>query len=523
MPPKITLTITKGQLAGETFVFDERTTCIIGRGKDCEPAIPNVQENRGISRHHCLLDINPPDVRVRDFGSLNGTYVNGKKIGQRSKGQAAEDASTVEFPEHDLKDGDEIKLGNTVFRVGIYVPACCSHCGVEIPEEQQVEMPSVAGVCLCEPCREKAEQIAQGKKPPGRKPPRITVRESVHEAAMRCAKCGRDVAEEVGPSRQGEYICEACRTNPLSLLKLLLQVASTGDPHLVAIEGYEVLRELGHGGMGAVYLARNERLGREVALKVMLPQVAASKNAAGRFLREIENTKVLRHPHVVQLHESGCSHGTFFFTLEYCNGGSVDSLMCKRGGVLSIDQAMRIMFQVLDGLEYAHRVELPSVQLEGGKTGQARGLVHRDLKPQNIFLARAGRKTVAKVGDYGLAKAFDLAGLSGHTCSGTVAGTPQFMPRQQVLRFKYAMPGVDVWAAAASLYFMLTGHVPRDFRRGKDPWQTVLQASAVPIRQRLPSVPRKLAAVIDEALVDNPEIHFKSAADLKQALREAVR
>jgi eukaryotic-like serine/threonine-protein kinase len=255
---------------------------------------------------------------------------------------------------------------------------------------------------------------------------------------------------------------------------------------------------------------------------VMLPKVAVEKRAQERFLRETVNTQALRHPHVVQVRDSGCSEGTFFFTLEFCDGGSVDKLMKQRGGKLGLDEALPIILQVLDGLAYAHQAQIPHVKLADGSIGKGRGLVHRDLKPPNIMLSGSGKTRIAKVGDYGLSKAFDTAGFSGLTATGTMAGTPFFMPRQQVLDFLAAKPEVDVWAAAASLYHMLTGFVPRDFRRETDPWLTVLSTSAVPIRQRLPSLPARLAEAIDYALIDKPEIKVRSAPALKQLLHSAV-
>ena len=117
----------------------------------------------------------------------------------------------------------------------------------------------------------------------------------------------------------------------------------------------------------------------------------------------------------------------------------------------------------------------------------------------------------------------DLAGLSGMSSTGVTAGTPVFMPRQQVVDFKYAKPEVDVWATAASRYYLLTKQYPRSFKRGKDPWQIVLQTDAVPIRERLPSVPKKLAAVIDKALIDRPDIQIKTAAELRSGLQQALK
>jgi len=98
MPAKVILTIIEGSLKGQEFVIDSRTTCIMGRAKDCHPQIPDDEHHRTISRYHCLLDINPPDIRVRDFGSLNGTYVNGKKIGQRQVNQTPEEGAKLKFP-----------------------------------------------------------------------------------------------------------------------------------------------------------------------------------------------------------------------------------------------------------------------------------------------------------------------------------------------------------------------------------------------------------------------------------------
>lgn len=517
MPTRVLLDVLQGQLAGQQFVFEERTTCIIGRAKDCQPQIPNVQENRRISRHHCLLDINPPDVRIRDFGSLNGTYVNGRKIGQRPKEQQPGETPADSLPEYDLKHGDEIRLGNTLIRVSIAMPIVCSRCAAEIapadlPAAEMAARHGQSGQRLCAACWQNSAAAQNFSTP----------RYTVCEPVKLCAKCHRDVSQESGANREGEFICSACRNDPMELLKKLLGEAVRGNKKLVAIEGYELLKELGRGGMGAVYLARHKASGKQVALKVMLPKVAASPRATESFLRETANTRLLKHPNVVQLWDAGSSEGTFFFTLEFCDGGSVDKLVRQRGGKLSIDEARPIILQALEGLEYAHNVEISGVKLKDGGVGRGRGLVHRDLKPQNIFLSGGGCSMTAKLGDYGLAKAFDLAGLSGHTFTGDVAGTPQFMPRQQVLHFREVKPEVDVWAMAATFYYMLTGRAPRAFAPDKDAWQTILQTDAVPIRQRNPAVPDRLAAVVDQALVDRPEIGFKSAAQLKQALQKVL-
>ncbi|GLZ78161.1 hypothetical protein Afil01_29680 [Actinorhabdospora filicis] len=445
----VTLTLLKGHGVGSVRTFDERTTCVLGRSSDCDPRLPDDDAHRTVSRHHCLIDINPPEARIRDFGSLNGTYVNGVKVGQRQAHQTPQEAAALSYPEHDLSDGDEIRVGDTVFRVGVHVPH-----------------------------------------------PLGTL------SLSRCVRCDREVGSRLG-AEPADYICAACQDEPAAVLGLMLDLAQSGRHDLAPIAGYTMLRELGRGGMGAVYLARHEESGREVALKLMLPRVAASREARARFLREAELTRTLRHPNIVALHETGTAEGAFFFTSEYCPGGSLDRLLDRAGGRLPVDEAVRLARQALDGLAHAHE----------------RGIVHRDLSPHNILLDHASDgTTVAKIADFGLAKAFDQAGLSGLTRTGTAAGKPWYMPRQQVLNFRNASPAVDVWALAACLYQAISGALPRDFARGRDPWQTVLQSKPVPIRDREPSVPPALAEVIDEALREHSGNVYGDAAAMGRAL-----
>lgn len=509
MPAKVTLKVSKGDMAGKEFVFDERDSCLIGRSKDCRVRVPG-KVDRTISRRHCLLDINPPDIRIRDYGSLNGTRINDNVIGKRQKGQTPDEGAKLaeeNFSDHDLQDGDRLKLGKTLFEVAIVAPASCADCGAEIPEDNKKQAEVSAGVYQCASCQKKPTQV--GPKARAKSP------------RKECTKCGRDVSDEVGQNRHGDYICASCQADPMQILKRLLDLAKSGRDDLQTIQGYTIEKELERGGMGLVCLARHDQSGERVALKVMLPQVATNERGKQLFLRETESSKALEHKHVVKLKDSGCSEGTFFFTMEFCNQGSVADLMQKRQRPLSISEAGPIILQTLDGLDYAHQAEIP-VRLKDGSHATGHGLVHRDLKPQNIFLTGSGKSIVAKVGDFGLAKAFDKAGLSGMTRTETKAGTPVFMPRQQVMNFKYAEPDVDVWAAAACLYNMLTGRTPREFKKGRDPWQTILQTSPVPIRKRDPAVPKRLAEVIDTALRDNPNIGFQTASELKQALEDVL-
>lgn len=274
--------------------------------------------------------------------------------------------------------------------------------------------------------------------------------------------------------------------------------------------------------MGEVYLAEHVASRRRVALKTLSSQGAMDRYQRDSFQREIENTRALRHPNIVAMYEWGFSGDSGFLAMEYCDQGSAMDLLNKAGVPLSVLEALKIVRQVLQGLEYAHHAPIPFVKLRDGGYGPGQGLVHRDLKPANIFLVGATNSYTAKVGDFGLSKAFALAGLSGQTRTGIVAGSPWFMPRQQIENYKGAKPEVDVWAVAASLYFLLTRCPPRDFSPGGDPWQTVLDSNPVPIRTRNPSLPAGLSEVIDWALIDRPAIVCKSAAELARALQSVT-
>jgi serine/threonine protein kinase len=241
-----------------------------------------------------------------------------------------------------------------------------------------------------------------------------------------------------------------------------------------------------------------------------------------RFAREASNMVGLKHRNIVEFYCFGSAHDTFFFVMEYCSGGSLGSYLDTRGGRLPISHAVNIAIQILDGLDYAHNAEIVSAKDEQDEFVTSRGLVHRNLGPDHILFHGTGGVHFAKIGDYSLARAFDATGLSGHSYSKLLIVKPQFHSKRQVLDFRHPKPEDDVWAAAAILYRMIVGHTPRDFDGQMDVWQTVLQTAPVPIHRRDSSVPAPLAQVIDYALDDRKELHFKTAAELKTALQSVL-
>ncbi|KJU81836.1 serine/threonine protein kinase [Candidatus Magnetobacterium bavaricum] len=451
------------------------------------------------------------------------------------------DKSEHFFPEYDLKEGDEIRLGSTIFKLELGTVEFCSVCSKEIPPEKIAQNKRVANHYVCDDCAKK-EAPAKKASPstaapnvaaPGAAAPNVAapsaaaapkpsvLKPPVPKPAVSCVQCGKDIPKDVAAARGDPPVCDNCVSKSEELLSKPMTSQDVKE-RLLEIKGYTIIKELGKGGMGVVYLANNNSTGEKVALKVMLAEVAVNEQSRERFLREVDYTKYLKHRNVVQMLDYGSWKGIFYFTLEFCDGGSIDQWMLKMGGRFSVEEALKIILQTLDGLDYAHNLEIPNVKLTDGRVMTLKGLVHRDLKPSNFFFYGSGPNRIAKIADFGLSKAFDAAGLSGFTRTGSAAGTPVFMSRQQVINFKYSKPEADVWSMAASLYYLLTGKFPRDFPKGKDPWYIVLQSRPVPILNRDPKIPKRLAEVIDEALIDQPEIKFKTAIGLKRALEGAL-
>ena len=335
----------------------------------------------------------------------------------------------------------------------------------------------------------------------------------------KCMACGAPLPKNITPNEA--RLCPKCKADPLVALELLFRLAAAGNAEAAEIKGFRKIRELGRGGMGAVYKVEEEATGSIFALKIMLAAKNLDVMARVKFLREISIATQLDHPHILLHHNYGSSDNTYYVLQEICEGGSVDKLIERRGGKLPVALATDITLQVLDALIYAHSAPI-EVALADGSVKKANGVLHRDIKPANYFLMDNSEKPIVKLADFGMAKAFETAGLTDFTRTGDAGGTPVFMPRQQIINFRYAKPDVDVWAVAASYYFMLTGCFPKDFNIKKDPWSQALKYPAVQIRKRDHRIDKRLADVIDQALTEKPGIGYSTAKALKQAIEGAL-
>jgi len=263
---------------------------------------------------------------------------------------------------------------------------------------------------------------------------------------------------------------------------------------------YRIVKELGKGGMGAVYLAVDTRLDRELALKVMLQSFAADPAAKERFLREAKAVAKVSHDHVVTIFEADERDGVPYIAMQFLQGAPLDEYLKKKGSP-GVAQCVRIVREAALGLAAAH----------------ARGLVHRDIKPANLWLeAPHGR---VKVLDFGLAK--PIGSDSELTKSGAVVGTPAYMSPEQA-RGQKVDARTDIFSLGAVLYRLLTGRNPF---LGEH-IMAVLTALAVeeptPVCELNPDVPEPLARVVHRMLAKNPDARPQTAHEVAELLRSAT-
>jgi pSer/pThr/pTyr-binding forkhead associated (FHA) protein len=426
MSASIQLRITEGSAKGKVFDFAAHDTFLLGRHPDCHVHLP---DDSFVSRHHFLLEVCPPQACVRDLGSRNGTYVNGRKVGGRKEGETPEEGARRAYPEVTLKHGDRIQVGDTALEVAVKqaTPADAVPAAPPVPSFDEL--------------------------------------------------------------------------NPQQLADLLLKAAKKGKAPRLDIPGYEIEKELGRGGFGVVFRARRLSDSVPVAIKVLLPRVAVRPAELEKFLREMTITAQLRHRNIVKLYDQGHSEGIPWFVMEYCEGGSLWDFIRQHGGKVPLETARPIMLAALEGLAHAHQ----------------QGIVHRDLKPQNILLDRG----VARISDFGLAKNFQQAGFSGLSITGNYAGTPLFMPREQLINFKHLKPASDVWSIAATFYFMLTGAFPYPFTKDRDPIDVILNEQIVPIEKQIGGRPNPVYSVIAKSLMIDRKVRFQDGNEMSLAIRSA--
>src|SRR5262245_33053980 len=274
---------------------------------------------------------------------------------------------------------------------------------------------------------------------------------------------------------------------------------------------YEIVAPLGAGGMGEVYKAKDTRLDRTVAIKVLPSHLSSDPILRERFEREARTIAALNHPHICTLYDVGHDEGTDYLVLEYLEGQTLAHRLTKV--VLPLDQALAIAIQIVDALDKAHRA----------------GIIHRDLKPGNIMLTKSG----AKLLDFGLAKVTPAAiaasglsmaptGASPVTMQGTILGTLQYMAPEQI-EGQEADARTDIFAFGAVVYEMVTGRRAFEGKSQASVIAAILEREPPSMTALQPMTPTSLEHVVKTCVAKDPDRRWQNAADVWRTLSFASK
>jgi serine/threonine protein kinase len=298
-----------------------------------------------------------------------------------------------------------------------------------------------------------------------------------------CSTCGADVSGESHASDD----TVAIEQDPQLFTKLQ---AELGDEYILE-------KELGRGGMAIVYLGRDARLGRKVAVKVLPPELTYGSRGSTieRFKREAQTAAKLDHPNIIPVYRVAPGGTLFWYVMKYLDGEPLDHVL-EREGQLTVERTVAIVSQVAEALDYAHQNQV----------------VHRDVKPANVVVDKKGHVTVT---DFGIAKALDANTL---TASGSIIGTPYYMSPEQC-KGKRVGPGADQYSLAVMTYQMLGGHVPFTGDSAVEIVHKHVADPVPPLGVLRPQLPEKVVAVVERGLAKTPEQRFATVVEFAKTLK----
>ena len=273
-------------------------------------------------------------------------------------------------------------------------------------------------------------------------------------------------------------------------------------PGLAEHPDYEVIRELGQGGMGTVYLAQNRLMGRLEVLKVVSSHLMNRRGVLERFSAEIRNAARLHHTNIVTAYSASRVGESIIFAMEYVEGLDLSRLV-KAKGSLPVANACNYIQQAATGLQHAHEL----------------GMVHRDIKPSNLMLARQGNRAIIKVLDFGLAKVKSEGNVDGGlTHEGQMLGTPDYIAPEQISDARRADIRADIYSLGCTFYYLLTGKPPFAANSLYEILQAHHSMDAMPLNLARPEVPVELAALVAKMMAKESERRFQTPAEAAREL-----
>lgn len=494
---KVKVIVVEGPDKDREYVFSQPDRFLIGRSRHAHFHLSN--EDRYVSRRHCLIEIAPPRCYVHHLSSTNPTFLNDLPIDQA-----------------EVQNQDIVKIGKTSLQIHIDTSLevelqACSGCG------KFIFHPDSQGPVLCSNCMDL----------PRVQPP------SNQATSFRCYVCDTDLsafankdgrAEELGGKVR--YICEACLP-----AKESLKTSKIGK--------YELLQRIGVGGMGEVFLAFDPQTHRLAVLKT-ISEISRRDSLVKHFKREIDIHQRLSHPNIIQYIDSGIHDQRPYLVMEYADGGNMEEWLEKKEGKIPIKDCLAFGLQAMKGLMYFHQLD-PIV-------------LHRDIKPSNILLQKVNGRLVPKITDFGLAKAFQQVGGTVLTKMGEKKGTLAFMSVEQYLNARDVDARTDIYAMGATLYYLLTTYlpfqIPSQFQRKmlkqkypnnpqkrkaalkelgseRNPKDIILGSEIVQIQTRNPDIPVELAQVIHRSLAKGVTDRYPNSkvmyAELERAASQLAR
>lgn len=331
----------------------------------------------------------------------------------------------------------------------------------------------------------------------------VTWSKELIDAVPLCQKCQQPIASEAAYLKgefiisDGKPLCNKCRT------KAKQEIAEGKR-----IGSFEVIRELGSGTMGSVYLVRHPTTQSLYAIKVIHPNLLVEEKQVQRFLKEAAIGVKLKHPHIVHYHTPRYVENARFFyiPMEYVDGVDFKTYL-QKNGPLSLQQAAGPIMQVVEAVEYLH----------------SQGLIHRDIKPANIMVVTHGNNLDVKLADFGLAKNFQEAGLCGLTLTNHIMGTPDYMAPEQCANAKGVGPQADIYSLGATIYYFLTCHKIYDETVKANILTKIMLHDPFPINKLKPELPKNFCEIIMKCLRKEPAERFATMTDLKNNLARVLK